>query len=187
MGYLFFQIWVWIIAAFALGWFAHWFLCCRGKEQIESSSDQSVPDQSSSNLSEEPQVSHSDSLDIGAATTVASTVSNVSDGSVGTDSVKTADQWKPQGFLSAPDKVDDLKQIKGIGSVIEKALNELGIYQFEQISSWDNNNISWVEGFLSFPGRINRENWIEQSKTLAAGNETEFSKRVDSGDVDYSS
>jgi len=36
---------------------------------------------------------------------------------------------------------------------------------------------------MSFPGRIEREDWIAQAKTLATGGETEFSKRVDSGDV----
>jgi predicted flap endonuclease-1-like 5' DNA nuclease len=32
MSWLFFQIWLWLLAAFALGWFSHWFLCCRGKQ-----------------------------------------------------------------------------------------------------------------------------------------------------------
>lgn len=36
MTYLFFQIWLWILASFALGWIAHWFLCCRGTKTPES-------------------------------------------------------------------------------------------------------------------------------------------------------
>jgi hypothetical protein len=32
MWFLFFQIWLWLLIAFIAGWFAHWFLCCRGKE-----------------------------------------------------------------------------------------------------------------------------------------------------------
>lgn len=95
------------------------------------------------------------------------------------------DDWKPQGFASIPADADDLKRIKGIGSVIEKTLNELGIYQFKQISQWSNENIQWVESFIAFPGRIDRENWIEQSRTLSAGGTTEFAKRVDKGDLDY--
>ena len=39
MTYLFFQIWLWILASFALGWMAHWFLCCRGKNTSESDVD----------------------------------------------------------------------------------------------------------------------------------------------------
>ncbi len=36
---------------------------------------------------------------------------------------------------------------------------------------------------MSFPGRIEREDWIAQAKELATGGETEFSKRVDAGQV----
>ena len=65
----------------------------------------------------------------------------------------------------------------------EDALNELGIYTFKQIAEWTPENVDWVEDFMSFPGRIEREDWIAQAKTLAEGGETEFSKRVDAGDV----
>lgn len=95
------------------------------------------------------------------------------------------DNWKPMGFSSAPADQDDLKRIKGIGAVIEKTLNELGIYKFSQIAEWTRDNVAWVENFLAFPGRIDRENWIEQAKTLVAGGTTEFSNRVDKGDVNY--
>ncbi len=78
---------------------------------------------------------------------------------------------------------DDLKRIKGIGPKNEDALNELGIYTFKQIAAWTAENVDWVEDFMSFPGRIEREDWIGQAKTLAEGGETEFSKRVDAGDV----
>jgi len=89
------------------------------------------------------------------------------------------------GFASRPDQVDDLKRIKGIGAVIEETLHGLGIYQFRQISDWSSDNTAWVENFLSFPGRIAREDWIEQARTLAVGGTTDFAKRVDKGDVNY--
>ncbi|MBL4671516.1 MAG: hypothetical protein JKX81_04595 [Arenicella sp.] len=47
MTYLFFQIWLWILASFALGWVAHWFLCCRGKNTPESDVDFGGSDKSS--------------------------------------------------------------------------------------------------------------------------------------------
>jgi len=81
---------------------------------------------------------------------------------------------------------DDLKRIKGIGPKNEDALNELGIFAFAQIAEWNDNNIKWVEQRLDFPGRIERENWVSQAKLLAAGVETEFSKRVDAGEVETS-
>lgn len=93
---------------------------------------------------------------------------------------------KPEILEVAAGEEDDLKRIKGIGPVNEKALNELGIFKFGQIASWTPANIDWVEDFMSFPGRIEREDWIAQAKLLAEGEETEFSKRVDAGEVDSS-
>ncbi len=80
-------------------------------------------------------------------------------------------------------KKDNLKRIKGIGPKIEGILNKLGIFHFDQIASWDQKTISWVDDYLSFKGRIDREEWIKQAKALAKGEETEFSKRVDKGAV----
>ncbi len=93
---------------------------------------------------------------------------------------------KPEILEVAAGEEDDLKRIKGIGPVNEKALNELGIFKFGQIASWTPANVDWVEDFMSFPGRIEREDWIAQAKLLAEGEETEFSKRVDAGEVDSS-
>lgn len=161
MWYLFFQMWVWIVAAFIFGWVAHWFLCCRNKE------DAVITVEEQSDASEISKTSPAAAASAPAA-------------------IAIDERWKPQGFSSKPDQADDLKRIKGVGSVIEGTLNELGIYQFEQIIAWTSDNVSWVENFLAFPGRIEREGWIEQSKTLNAGGTTEFAKRVDKGDVDYS-
>jgi predicted flap endonuclease-1-like 5' DNA nuclease len=87
--------------------------------------------------------------------------------------------------LSAPrngDK-DNLSKIKGVGMKIEDALNEIGIYHFDQIAAWTEKNIEWADNSLGFPGRANREKWVEQAKLLASGEETDFSKRVDAGEV----
>ncbi len=91
---------------------------------------------------------------------------------------------KPQ-LLSEPlgGSADDLKRIKGIGPKIEKTLHGLGVFHFHQIAAWTDANKAWVDNSLNFRGRIDRESWIEQAKILAAGGETEFSKRVDDGDV----
>ncbi len=80
-------------------------------------------------------------------------------------------------------KADDLKRIKGVGPKIEGILNELGIYHFDQIAGWTDENKAWVDTRLKFKGRIDREDWIAQAKVLATGGETDFSKRVDGGDV----
>jgi len=62
---------------------------------------------------------------------------------------------------------DNLQRIKGIGKVNEGKLNDLGIFHFSQIRDWKPAEARWVGTFLSFSGRIEREDWIDQAKTLA--------------------
>jgi len=79
---------------------------------------------------------------------------------------------------------DNLKEIKGIGPKLEKVCNDLGFYHFDQIANWTADEVAWVnENLVGFKGRVSRDNWVEQAKILAAGGETEFSKRVEDGDV----
>jgi len=88
--------------------------------------------------------------------------------------------------LKAPRKsgADDLKQIKGVGPKLEKLLNDLGFYHFDQIAKWTAGNIAWAdENLVGFKGRVSRDDWVEQAKILASGGETKFSKRVEDGDV----
>lgn len=81
-------------------------------------------------------------------------------------------------------KPDDLKQIKGVGPKMEGLLNSLGFFHFDQIASWSDQQVAWVDANLEgFKGRVSRDNWVEQAKVLATGGETEFSKRVEDGDV----
>ncbi len=81
---------------------------------------------------------------------------------------------------------NDLKRIRGIGVLIEKRLNSLGIASYEQIANWTGADIDRISQILDFKGRIERENWIEQARILASGGQTEFSRRVDRGEVDSS-
>jgi len=87
--------------------------------------------------------------------------------------------------LKAPRKsgADDLKQLKGVGPKLEQTLNELGFWHFDQIAKWGPDQISWVDDNLSFKGRIERDGWVDQAKTLADGGETAFSNKVKKGDV----
>lgn len=78
----------------------------------------------------------------------------------------------------------DLKRIRGIGVLIEKRLNAMQIATYEQIANWTAQDIERVSRVLDFKGRIERENWVEQARILASGGATEFSRRVDRGDVE---
>ncbi len=65
------------------------------------------------------------------------------------------------------DQKNDLTEIKGIGSFLEKKLNLLGIYTFDQISRFDANLIENVTTAIEFfPGRIDRDDWVGQAKRL---------------------
>lgn len=72
---------------------------------------------------------------------------------------------------------DDLKKLKGVGPKLEGVLHELGFFHFDQIANWTDAEVAWVDERLKFKGRIERDGWIEQAKILAAGGETEFSKK----------
>ena len=63
-------------------------------------------------------------------------------------------------------KADNLKTIRGIGPKLEKTLNGLGIFHFEQIASWSAQDVSEVDDLLSFKGRVERDDWIAQAKKL---------------------
>ena len=79
---------------------------------------------------------------------------------------------------------DNLKEIKGVGPKLEILLNSMGFFHFDQIANWTADEEAWVNANLEgFKGRVSRDNWVEQAKILASGGETEFSKRVDDGDV----
>jgi predicted flap endonuclease-1-like 5' DNA nuclease len=73
----------------------------------------------------------------------------------------------------------DLKRIRGIGVLIEKRLHSLGVTSYEHIANWTASDIARISQTLDFKGRIERENWVEQARILAAGGQTEFSRRFD--------
>jgi NADH-quinone oxidoreductase subunit E len=87
--------------------------------------------------------------------------------------VSLTDPDRPSG-MPAPETPDDLKLISGIGPKIEKTLNELGIYTFGQIAGWSERERKWVDGYLRFHGRIERDNWRAQAEALATGGEEEY-------------
>jgi len=61
---------------------------------------------------------------------------------------------------------DDLKLISGIGPKLEQKLNSIGIWHYDQVASWTQGNIDWVNAAISFRGRIEREKWVPQARQL---------------------
>ena len=71
--------------------------------------------------------------------------------------------------IERPAAPDDLKAISGIGPKLETVLNGLGVWTYDQIADWGREEIAWVDDYLSFSGRIDRDDWIGQAKKLARG------------------
>lgn len=62
---------------------------------------------------------------------------------------------------------DKLQAIKGIGPAIEKTLNEMGIFRFQQIADMSEYEIDRIAKRLKgFRSRIYREDWIGQAREL---------------------
>ena len=80
---------------------------------------------------------------------------------------------RPVG-MEKPEKPDDLKLIAGVGPKIERTLNDLGIHTFAQIASWKKAERNWIDSYLSFHGRVERDDWVKQAKALAKGGEAEY-------------
>jgi len=74
-------------------------------------------------------------------------------------------------LLTAPrgSGADDLKRISGVGPKLEGVLNSLGFWHFDQIAAWGPAEIAWVDARISFKGRIERDDWVGQARTLMAG------------------
>jgi NADH-quinone oxidoreductase subunit E len=71
--------------------------------------------------------------------------------------------------LSAPrgGVADDLKKIDGVGPKLEATLNDLGFWHYDQIAAWGPAEIAWVDARLKFKGRIERDDWVAQARSLA--------------------
>ncbi len=72
-------------------------------------------------------------------------------------------------FSSDGGEADDLKKISGVGPVLEKKLNSLGITKFSQIAAFTKEDIAKIDAVLNFKGRIERDEWLKQAAKLAKG------------------
>ena len=88
---------------------------------------------------------------------------------------------KAPATLTAPNggKADDLKIIEGIGPAMEKLVNGLGFYHYDQIASWTADELAWVDSHLgTFRGRIVRDKWQAQAKLIVSEGVPAFLERA---------
>ena len=102
-------------------------------------------------------------VDASGSAVAGKTMPAAGDGSAG---LLPEDFRQPKSMVK-PRKVDDLKAISGIGPKLEKVLNGLGVWTYAQIAAWTREEIAWVEDYLSFKGRIGRDDWIGQAVKLS--------------------
>lgn len=73
----------------------------------------------------------------------------------------------PPRLLDGPTMPDDLKLIVGIGPVLERMLQQLGISTYRQIARWSERDIDEFDARLpEFSGRIRRDTWVVQAREL---------------------
>ncbi|TDU73142.1 putative flap endonuclease-1-like 5' DNA nuclease [Prosthecobacter fusiformis] len=78
-------------------------------------------------------------------------------------------------FKEPPPDADDLTRLQGISPALQIRLQEMGVYRFEQISTWNQSQVREFSRRLAFKDRIERERWVDQARRLSdAGSEKVF-------------
>jgi small subunit ribosomal protein S2 len=77
---------------------------------------------------------------------------------------------QPEPLFEAPaGPGDDLKQLPGVGPVLERKLNQLGVTRFSQIAELNGEDVARLEEALGAKGRIERDEWVAKARELARG------------------
>ncbi len=72
-------------------------------------------------------------------------------------------------LLAAPRGApDDLAKLTGVGPQIVKKLNEHGVYHYWQLAAMTDEEAAKLDADLRFNGRVTRDKWSEQARTLIA-------------------
>ena len=69
---------------------------------------------------------------------------------------------------ASPAGQDDLTQIKGLGPKAAAALQAGGVTMIAQIAEWTETDVEVWDDRINGRGRIIRDKWVEQAKTLTA-------------------
>ena len=58
-------------------------------------------------------------------------------------------------------------------------LHSMGFFHFDQVAQWSDAEVAWADqNLVGFKGRVSRDQWVEQAKKLAAGEETAFAAKA---------
>ncbi|MGV6840087.1 MAG: hypothetical protein ACWA40_07815 [Planktomarina sp.] len=177
-GFLLGEIWILLILAALIGLLAGWIIWGRRSEGDAGNAELDACRSASKDKDARIAALEKDLADCQA--------SQMNEDFDGDGVVEGTDEGVKPSTLEGPrdGKADDLKMIKGVGPALEKLCNKLGFYHFDQVAAWTADEVAWVDANLEgFKGRVSRDEWVAQAKILAAGGETEFSKKVEGGGV----
>ncbi|HLQ20382.1 MAG TPA: hypothetical protein VK146_15515 [Tabrizicola sp.] len=78
---------------------------------------------------------------------------------------------------------DELQEIEGIGPALEKLVNSLGFYHFDQIAAWTEADVALIDAEMkNFKGRITRDKWVEQARIIVSDGLEAFRERARTND-----
>ncbi|MBK6705624.1 MAG: hypothetical protein IPG56_18900 [Caulobacteraceae bacterium] len=78
---------------------------------------------------------------------------------------------------------DDLTLIEGVSLLQQTTMYSLGVFHFDQIAAWSEENVAWVDQYLRLQGRIGDEEWVEQAAELAAHGPAAARRALESEDA----
>ena len=78
---------------------------------------------------------------------------------------------------------DDLTLIEGVSLLQQTTMYSLGVFHFDQIAAWSEENVAWVDQYLRLQGRIGEEEWLEQARELAAHGPAAARRALESEDA----
>lgn len=78
---------------------------------------------------------------------------------------------------------DDLTLIEGVSLLQQTTMYSLGVFHFDQIAAWSEENVAWVDQYLRLQGRIEQQEWLEQARELAAHGPAAARRALESEDA----
>lgn len=161
MIWLFGEIWAWIIVGFLLGVAVGWWIWCQ-KPVVPAIVEPGIVARLRAELDASANALARSESDLAAA---------INSRKAMEARLAAAGQPVKQLFLAAPNGVaDDLMLINGIGSRLAALLGDIGIFHFDQVAGWTDDEIAEVDAKLgAFKGRIVRDQWVEQAQALLRG------------------
>ena len=186
-----------IIVAAIAGFLLNYFFCDGEAPEAEEAPVVAEPE-----VLAKPKPAPTDSVEIGTApevseaaeaapTEVEVTAEPAQGSDDGEDEGTTADEATGEGVrppaLDEPREgdADDLKVMEGIGPKLEATLNMNGIYHYDQIAAWTDEEVVWMDNNLPrFKGRVTRDNWVEQAKLVQKLGVAGFRARAKTNEVE---